>query len=481
MGNDISRRPPGSGGRDWVMVEKFEDDKPKKVVSEQSTEEQAGNEPDADSFVIGVHDWRDPDMVPAQSNEQSGDRSNQRQKEASTEEKQLKGGIITPGSGEYERPNVVKYPENKHGASGEGEKVESKESDGWLSKLTGKHGDDENVGVYDAAQCEGNQCGPEAANEASTDSKQVDGLPKHEGLWVTLTPTTMSSSPFFDTLLVLVVSPLVTLTIVYAMLLLRSRIRRRRWRAPKSVVDRLPVRTYHTIASEASTTSMATPNASSPTTPLLQPAPRRIPSRSSSRSRPRSRTTSEVPAQGASSSLLGEHSASPATVEKREAGLAEWRRKYGGRQRECVVCLEEYVDGVSRVMSLPCGHEFHVECITPWLTTRRRTCPICKGDVVRSMQRGNLSRQNSFEERSSVHSAAELNAEDEDEMQARAATTRNDSPSAALPMDEGDLERGMQSQRREVPTSESWRDWAIGLLSQTPQPRRRDDEVGRDR
>jgi hypothetical protein len=28
-----------------------------------------------------------------------------------------------------------------------------------------------------------------------------------------------------------------------------------------------------------------------------------------------------------------------------------------------VVCLEEYIDGVSRVMSLPCGHEFHVECM----------------------------------------------------------------------------------------------------------------------
>ncbi|KAK7742810.1 hypothetical protein SLS63_000377 [Diaporthe eres] len=41
---------------------------------------------------------------------------------------------------------------------------------------------------------------------------------------------------------------------------------------------------------------------------------------------------------------------------------SQWK-KYMGRQVECVVCLEEYVDGVSRVMSLPCGHEFHAECI----------------------------------------------------------------------------------------------------------------------
>ena len=177
----------------------------------------------------------------------------------------------------------------------------------------------------------------------------------HEGLWVTLTPTNVSSSPFFDTLLVLVVSPLVTLSVVYALLLLRSRIRRRRWRAPKSVVERLPVRTYHTI-SDSSSSPSATSEAATLTTPLLQRSPTQ-PTPSTSRL-----ISQDGPEAPATSSSV-QHTARDREEEKRETGLAEWRRRYGGRQKECVVCLEEYVDGVSQVMSLPCGHEFHVDCM----------------------------------------------------------------------------------------------------------------------
>ena len=96
------------------------------------------------------------------------------------------------------------------------------------------------------------------------------------------------------------------------------------------------------------------------------------------------------------------------------------------------------------------------------------------------MQRGSLSRQNS-DDRASANSISDLDAEDEEELQARTAMNRNDSPSAALPIGDGDLERGIQTERRDAPASESWRDWAIGLLAQTPQPRRRDEEVDRDR
>eukprot|EP00049_Salpingoeca_infusionum_P012076 m.214242 g.214242 ORF g.214242 m.214242 type:complete len:336 (-) comp15100_c3_seq1:137-1144(-) len=45
----------------------------------------------------------------------------------------------------------------------------------------------------------------------------------------------------------------------------------------------------------------------------------------------------------------------------------------------CCICLEEYDNG-DDIVTLPCQHEFHKDCITPWLSERQRVCPLCKRD-----------------------------------------------------------------------------------------------------
>jgi len=43
---------------------------------------------------------------------------------------------------------------------------------------------------------------------------------------------------------------------------------------------------------------------------------------------------------------------------------------------ECHVCLTR-LEPYLRVVSLPCGHAFHPECISRWLTQCKGTCPLC--------------------------------------------------------------------------------------------------------
>ncbi|KFH67410.1 hypothetical protein MVEG_06143 [Podila verticillata NRRL 6337] len=43
----------------------------------------------------------------------------------------------------------------------------------------------------------------------------------------------------------------------------------------------------------------------------------------------------------------------------------------------CAVCLDEFEEG-EEIRMLPCHHEFHCECIDPWLTRKSPTCPLCK-------------------------------------------------------------------------------------------------------
>ncbi|KAG0178219.1 hypothetical protein DFQ29_003791 [Apophysomyces sp. BC1021] len=45
----------------------------------------------------------------------------------------------------------------------------------------------------------------------------------------------------------------------------------------------------------------------------------------------------------------------------------------------CVICLDSFSAG-DAVRRLPCDHEYHCECIDPWLTRKSASCPICKHD-----------------------------------------------------------------------------------------------------
>lgn len=55
---------------------------------------------------------------------------------------------------------------------------------------------------------------------------------------------------------------------------------------------------------------------------------------------------------------------------------------YGSRdgERACAICIEEFAHG-DKLRQLPCQHEFHTECIIPWLTERHSCCPLCKSNV----------------------------------------------------------------------------------------------------
>ncbi|KAI0096777.1 hypothetical protein GGR51DRAFT_491268 [Nemania sp. FL0031] len=385
------------GQLDWVLVEDFSDEKDKSIKNslDQAGKNKASSgstsntrQPVKDDFQIGVEDWRDPDLVGMDKSESSNEdegKSLQAQSKSgrvqSVDKHETNGpghADSIPSSADYATSHMPSKGTDAIGLTKDKSAVPGNAR--LSSKLFGDDGDSNTVGDK-----------KEGSSDEPPFISKPDGIgappppEEREGLWVVVTPTS-GASPFFDTLLVLVISPLITLTVVYALLILRARIRRRRWRAPKSVVERLPVRTYHTVVSTPSRSPrIPSPTSTSPTTPLLQDQ------HGPSRSRPRSRTTTGVPSAG---DLLDVNAAlsmpSAPRAEEKRTGSSQWK-KYMGRQVECVVCLEEYVDGISQVMSLPCGHEFHVDCITPWLTTRRRTCPICKGDVVRSLARGSPS------------------------------------------------------------------------------------------
>ena len=58
----------------------------------------------------------------------------------------------------------------------------------------------------------------------------------------------------------------------------------------------------------------------------------------------------------------------------------------------CAICMQQYkVNDELRI--LPCGHEFHCECVDKWLPMKK-ICPLCRHDVTKKM----TSNQNNGDE-----------------------------------------------------------------------------------
>lgn len=180
---------------------------------------------------------------------------------------------------------------------------------------------------------------------------------------VTIT-SVAESGAFVDTVLFLLVSPLFSLSMIYAILVVHRRYRIRKERLPKSYLPNIPTRIWvqPTLALEPSADSSLGAAASMSGPGFITPT--------AAESATNSALESEV-SQSNSASFVPS-AVLPANMHHEKVWVSSG---------ECIICLEDYVPGVSEVMRLPCGHEFHSGCITRWLVCRKKTCPICKMDV----------------------------------------------------------------------------------------------------
>ncbi|KAI4299556.1 hypothetical protein L6164_033001 [Bauhinia variegata] len=94
----------------------------------------------------------------------------------------------------------------------------------------------------------------------------------------------------------------------------------------------------------------------------------------------------KVSAPQISGSLMQQPSSSTSAEKKQDTPSAVGSMKASDDELTCSVCLEQVNVG-DLLRSLPCLHQFHANCIDPWLR-QQGTCPVCKFRAVSGWHEG---------------------------------------------------------------------------------------------
>ena len=66
------------------------------------------------------------------------------------------------------------------------------------------------------------------------------------------------------------------------------------------------------------------------------------------------------------------------------------------KENMCAICTEQYSRG-EKVFFLGCKHNFHTQCILPWLQ-RNNACPTCRFDLNKQMPAAQAAQMNDQED-----------------------------------------------------------------------------------